>query len=105
MERVFDIAMRVPLGQRTGVLRLIEQDDRLCGTLEALGSCNAVTGTMGEGGQLEFGGQMRSRLRTFSYRAYGQITGHMIELTVVGDRYTFPVTGVERTADDKEENI
>lgn len=105
MERVFDIDMRVPLGRRTGVLRLVEKDGKLCGTLEALGSCNAVTGTLGEDGQLEISGQMRSRLRAFSYHAHGQITGHTMELTVAGDRYTFPVTGVERTADDKEESV
>ena len=104
MEREFDITMYVPQGRRRGTLRFSEDRGKLRGTLEAFGKKDSLTGTIDENGNLKINGRISSILRTFPYQAMGQIRDSEIELAVVGDRYSFRITGEELHRKSQEED-
>ena len=95
MERKFSITMHAPLGVRHGTMSFNEENSTIDGTLELLGNKSTFKGTITEDGTVEFSGKMTSRLHSFSYFANGTIIHSDLKLNVIGDRYSFCITGEE----------
>lgn len=95
MNRKFNITMHAPLGLRHGTLCFTEYSGNIRGTLTLLGGSDSFTGHITEKGIIEFSGRLTSKLHSFSYSAKGNIANSMLTLDVIGDRYSFRITGNE----------
>lgn len=95
MERQFIITMHVPLGSRHGTMHFTEDRSKIHGVMEVLGNKDSFTGKLTKSGNIEITGKMTSLLHSFSYRAKGTIKNSKMNLSVVGDRYSFCITGEE----------
>lgn len=95
MNRKFTITMYVPLGLRNGTMSFVEEHNVINGIIEVFGNQGAFTGTLSKAGIIEFKGKMTSLLHSFSYFAKGTIIDSHMDLSVVGGRYSFRITGEE----------
>ena len=95
MERKFNITMYALLGMRHGTMSFNQENSIIDGTLELLGNKGACKGIITEDGKVEFSEKITSRLHSFSYFANGTIIHSDLKLNVIGDRYSFCITGEE----------
>ncbi len=102
MKRIFDITMQVPLGIRHGILYFTTSDSKISGVLHAFGKDNEFSGELTAQGNIDFSGEITSRLLTFRYCAKGQIIDHKLSLKVTGGRYSFSITGEERLSEQTD---
>lgn len=94
-ERLFDIVLKTPLGQRHGQLTLQAQGGTVSGRLTVLRGSEPIRGRMFPDGTLEFEGVMHSPVREHPYHAIGRLTGEALEMDLLDGRQCFRLKGSE----------
>ena len=100
-EQIFQITMKVPLGERRGQLRWKERDGLLEGFIEIMGNKNPFTGKVLSEGTVKIEGTLVTAIRNIPFTAEGNIEGRMLLMALTEARRTYSVKGVEITNNEE----
>lgn len=87
------IALRTPIGVRKGRMDLQIHGKTASGVLHILSKSEPFLGFVDENGKCSFRGKLRTLMRSIPYQAVGRMTKDRIELSLVGDKESFHLSG------------
>lgn len=96
-ERVFQIIMRVPLGDRKGKMSFRQSGEELEGIFEVMGNKNPFKGKMLSETALEIEGILLTIIRSIPFTATGNIENKKLSMTLKEARHTYYIEGTEIT--------
>ena len=96
-ERVFQIIMRVPLGERKGQISFRQKGQKLEGTFEVMGNKNPFRGKMLSETALEIEVVLLTIIRSIPFTATGNIENRKLSMTLKEARHTYYIEGTEIT--------
>ena len=89
----YAIALRTPLGIRNGTMDIQIHGKTADGMMHLLNRSEPFRGLIEEGGKCSFTGKLVTLMRTIPYRAVGQIQNGNVDLSLMGDKESFHLTG------------
>lgn len=89
----YNIALRTPLGIRNGTMDIQIHGKKASGMMHILNGSEPFLGCIEDSGKCSFTGKLVTLMRTIPYQAIGTITKDNVELSLVGDRESFRLTG------------
>lgn len=89
----YNIALRTPLGIRNGKMDIQIRGKQISGMMHLLNRSETFRGQLDDGGKCSLKGKLVTLMRTIPYQASGRITEENVELSLVGDRESFRLTG------------
>lgn len=96
LEGQYEVILRTHLGNKNGILYVLQSGEHLSGSLDILGHAQPFEGTIDESGNCKICGTMITLLHTVSYQATGKITASHIELQLRAKRNVFELSGGAR---------
>lgn len=89
----YTIALQTPIGIRNGSMDIRINGNIASGMMHILNHSEPFHGEINDNGKCNFTGQLVTRMRTIPYQAVGLINQDHIDLTLVGGKETFHLTG------------
>jgi len=89
----YNIALWTPLGIRNGTMDIQIHGKTADGVMHLLNRSEPFRGLIEEGGRCSFTGKLVTLMRTIPYRAVGQIQNGNVDLSLMGDKESFHLTG------------
>ena len=100
-ERIFQITMKVPLGERPGKMRWEEEGGSLSGFLEIMGHKNPFSGQMSSEKIIKIEGTLVTLIRNIPFSAEGMIENGHLKMAITEVRHTYSLEGVEITNNEE----
>lgn len=94
--RIYDVELSMPLGKRSGSLRLSVFGARFCGTLDLMKAENAIRGQTSNDGSCRVTGSIRTRMSTYRFEGEGRILPERIELLLRCRSIKLPLRGTRK---------
>lgn len=94
----YDIRMRTPIGMRTGMLSVVQNEKSINGFLEILHHKEPFEGTIDGQGNCTFTGKMKTMFNTICYTATGRMDDKELRLVLTDEKHTFEVRGTATEA-------
>lgn len=91
--RLYDVTMRTPIGDRYGSMNVTVNQNHVDGILTILKKATPFAGSICEDGSCRISGQLITLMRTIPYEAVGRITKSSLWLILRGEQETFEVSG------------
>lgn len=92
----YTVTMVTPAGLRHGNLELNINQQDISGCLDILNHKNPLSGKILEHGQCELKGILISLMRRSNYTAVGKFDSHSIQLTLKGQKNSYPLYGITK---------
>ena len=100
-ERIFQITMKVPLGERPGKITWAEDGGSLSGFIEIMGHKNPFSGHLSAEKIIRIEGELVTLIRRIPFTAEGKVESGRLKMSLTEVRHTYSLEGVEIT--DNEE--
>ena len=89
----YSIALHTPIGVRQGTMDVQIHGRKASGMMHILNRSEPFLGCIEETGECKFTGRLVTLMRTIPYQAMGRITKDNVELSLVGEKESFQLTG------------
>jgi len=89
----YAVALQTPLGIRNGSMDIQIHGKLASGMMHILNRSEPFHGEIDDGGKCSFSGKLVTLMRTIPYRAVGRVSKDHVELSLVGDKESFHLTG------------
>ena len=100
-KRIFQIVMKVPLGERPGNMRWQEDNGLLNGFLEIMGHENPFSGMLESEGRIRIEGTLVTLIRNIPFTAEGKLEEGHLSMTLTEIRHKYSLEGVEITENEE----
>ena len=100
-ERVFQIVMKVPLGERPGRISWAEDGTAVSGFLEIMGHKNPFSGHLSAEKMIRIEGELVTLIRNIPFTAEGRIENGHLKMLLTEIRHTYSLEGVEITNNEE----
>lgn len=89
----YDLILQTPLGDRKGMMDVCIENGIVNGVMQLLKCEETFRAKIAPNGQCSFNGRLVTLMNTIPYNAVGRITEKEVELSLIGDRESFRLTG------------
>ena len=99
--RIFQIVMKVPLGERPGRISWQEEDGFISGFFEIMGHKNPFSGHLSAEKIIKIEGTLVTLIRNIPFTAEGKIENGHLKMALTEIRHTYSLEGVEITGNEE----
>ena len=100
-ERVFQIVMKVPLGERPGRISWAEDGADVSGFFEIMGHKNPFSGQISAEKIIRIEGTLVTLIRNIPFTAEGRVENGHLKMSLTEIRHTYSLEGVEITNNEE----
>ena len=99
---IYDIALKTPLGRKSGELVVSNENGKLSGFLSLLGHTEPIEGIVEENGKCSLKGTFVTLLNTICFTADGVINGEVLNLKIRSGSGTYEMVGALRRGQESD---
>ncbi len=99
----YNVIMKTPLGDRSGMLELFFSEAKISGYLNILRRKEPVAGELNRDGTCRLMGKFVTLMSEFYFEATGRISGDSIELTLRRGNSVFEMKGIATAQAEQEQ--